>query len=155
MPIKESYYCLPFLINSQVYQREMKKHREASLRQTAQLYTAQHELTQLRLKENQRDRQKSSDRAGEEQCQEDDGQKDINHNHESSNEESDEERTPIINNEEIIFFTEVPTPVRHPMMKFRSNTHIGDPLKAAISEEQIRNYGELSSPTKRHSVSHV
>ena len=142
----------------------MKKSKEASLQQTAQLYAAQHELTELRLKESQKETQNESTKGlndqkdngngNEEECQQD-TQKDVNHNQKSTNQDvNDDERTPVKDKEEIIFFKEYSTALRHPMT-FRSVSQIRQPIKSAINEEQSRRYGPLSSPTKRHSISHV
>jgi len=141
-----------------VYQREIKRYKEKSLQQTAQLYAAQHELAKQRLKESQEENQKSqrkNSENGDDKLFLNDRQKDINHNQETSNQDNlDEERTPIRDKEEIIFFTEDSTPTRFPT-KLRSNTYIGQPLAASVSNEPSRGYGRISSSSKRHSVSHV
>jgi len=128
------------------------------LQQTAQLYAAQHELAKQRLKESQEENQKSqrkNSENGDDKLFLNDRQKDINHNQETSNQDNlDEERTPIRDKEEIIFFTEDSTPTRFPT-KLRSNTYIGQPLAASVSNEPSRGYGRISSSSKRHSVSHV
>ena len=144
----------------------MKKYKETSLQQTAQLYAAQHELTALRLKESQKEiqneiekdlnDQKDNGNGNKEECQQG-TLKDVNDNQESTNQDGDsyeDERTPVKLKEEILFFTEYSTPVRHPM-KFRSTSQISQPIKSSMSEEQSRRYGPMSSQTKRHSVSHV
>lgn len=107
------------------------------MHQTAELYAAQHELAKLR----------PTDRG------------DVNHNQESTNREVDhydEEMTPVNHKEEVMFFTEDATPKRH-MMKARAHTHIGPVLSKTRSDagSASMHHQPVTSPTKRHSVSHV
>ena len=118
----------------QAHQREIRKYKEKSLQQTAQLYAAQHELTRFRMMQ---------------------VTEDVNHNDQTANHETDlndGEMTPINQkNNEQRFFNHEFTPT-----KPRSMSYANRSLKGTMSiASAVSHHEHKLLPSKRHSISHV
>ncbi|XP_065061295.1 rap1 GTPase-activating protein 1-like isoform X3 [Rhopilema esculentum] len=120
------------------YQREIRKYKEKSLHQTAELYAAKHELAKLRFVPKH--------------------EEDVNHNNESPSRQSDyfdNEMTPVNHKDKVIFFGE-----DSPHTKRRSMTVRNEPLKATVSDalssvHHHQKRQQIVPNNKRHSISHV
>ena len=122
----------------QTYQREIRRYKEKSLHQTAELYAAKHQLAKLRFVPKH--------------------EEDVNHNNETPNHQSDyfdNEMTPVNRKDEVFFFGE-----DSPHTKRRSVTVTNEPLKGTVSDalssvHHHQKRQQIVPNNKRHSISHV